>query len=105
MAILNGYASWMDVMRFAGSRADRAWTYIILGKGGPTGKTFIYNMLKRNGYNAIEISEDVAGLVEYNDNRNHFKVDYDRKLLLIVLNKPLSEDIYPGKFTFELKGE
>lgn len=105
MAIFNEHTTWTDVMRFAGSRAERGWTYIIMGKSGPTGKTFLCDMLKRNNFNAIELSEDVIDLVEYNDNKNHYKVDYARKLLLIVLNKPLPSDIYPnknpGNFTFD----
>lgn len=105
MVIFNEHTTWMDVMRFAGSRAERGWTYIIMGKNGPTGKTFLCNMLKLNNFNAIELSEDVIDLVNYNDNKNHYKVDYARKLLLIVLNKPLSSDIYsgknPGDFTFD----
>lgn len=97
MAIFNEHTNWMDVMKFASSRSKLEWTYIILGKAGPTGKTHLYNMLRRDGYNAIELSEDVADLVNYNDDKNHYKVDYDRKLLVIVLNKPLPGVISHGK--------
>ena len=88
--ILNEYSTWMDVIRFAGSRGDKSWTYIITGRPGPTGKTHLYNMLKKNGYNAYEISEDMINLVDYQDNRNHYKIDYAKKQTLIVLNKRLS---------------
>jgi hypothetical protein len=86
--MLNKYSTWMDVLRFAGSRGDRDWVYIITGRPGPTGKTFLYNKLKENGYNAIEISEDIVGLVDYRDRENHYFIDYTKKKLVIVLNRP-----------------
>ena len=89
MPIFNKYSTWLDVLRFAGSRGDRSWTYIILGRSGPTGKTFLCNMLKKNGYNAIEISEDIWDLVKFYDEENHYRIDYLKKQMTIVLNKPL----------------
>lgn len=99
--MLKEYSSWMDVMRFAASRGDREWVYIITGRSGPTGKTHLYNMLKKNGYNAYEISEDMIDLVDYQDNRNHYKIDYAKKQVMIVLNKRidvryLRNDIHGG---------
>lgn len=87
--MLYEHSTWMDVMRFAASRGDREWTYIITGRPGPTGKTYLYNMLKKNGYNAFEISEHMFSLVDYCDNKNHYLVDYAKKQVVIVLNKPL----------------
>ena len=81
-------STWRDVLNFARTE-DPEWNYIITGRGGPTGKTFLYNKLKKNGYNAIEISEDLAGLVDYRDNKNHYFVDRAKKQLVIVLNKPI----------------
>lgn len=34
-------------------------TYIILGKNGPTGKTYLADWLKKKDFNAIEITEDL----------------------------------------------
>lgn len=97
MALLHEFSTCNDVLRFAASRGDRSWRYIILGKGGPTGKTHLCNLLCENGYNAIEISEDIWDLVNYNDNKNHYQIDYMKKQVVIVLNKKLPEYIYPGK--------
>lgn len=89
MCTLDEHSTWRDVICFAASRGDRDWVYIITGKGGPTGKTFLYEMLKKNHYNAVEISEDLMGLVEYRDDKNHYIVDRGKKQVVIVLNKPI----------------
>ena len=89
MSILNEYSTWMDVMRFAASQGDRDWVYIITGKPGPTGKTFLCNKLKYNGYNAYEISEDTGRSVKYFGDVNTFNINYEKKQVVIVLNKPI----------------
>lgn len=63
-------------------------TYIICGKNGPTGKTWLCDELKRLGHNAIEVSGGLNDLVDYRDNENHLRND-GFGLVLIVLNKPL----------------
>lgn len=63
------------------------YTYIILGDGPRTGKTWLYNALLQKGFNAFEISEDIAGLVTYQDKKNHVKIDDICKRVTIVLNK------------------
>jgi hypothetical protein len=65
------------------------FTFVITGKGGPTGKTWLTEKLRRNGFNAIEITEAMLGYVEYNDDANHYVVNGADKWGLIVLNKPL----------------
>lgn len=95
----NENSTWRDVLEFARTE-DPNWNYIITGKGGPTGKTFLYNKLKKNGYNAIEISEDIAGLVDYRDNKNHYFVNRAKKQLLIVLNKRIDISRF-GKWAIE----
>lgn len=90
---LDEHSTWRDILRFAGFQGDREWVYIITGKSGPTGKTFLYEQLKKNGYNAIEISEDMVGLVIYQDTENHYFVDHAKKKLVIVLNKPINPDL------------
>jgi hypothetical protein len=89
------HRSWMDIRRFADSRG-KDWTYVIFGKGGPTGKTYLCNSLRANGYNAIELSEDICGIVECHDNENHYLVYEHNKCLVIILNKRLPHHIYPG---------
>ena len=95
MAELHKHSTYLDVLRFAASRVNRKskWKYIILGRPGPTGKTFLYNMLIRNGYDAVEISEDIFNLVDYKDNENHFEVNYRKKQVVIVMNEPVMDMI------------
>lgn len=87
MCTLDEYSKWTDVLRFAGSQGDKSWIYIITGRPGLTGKTFLYNQLKENGYNAIEISEDIFDLVRYLDDKNHYVVNWEKKQVVIVLNE------------------
>lgn len=89
---LDEHSNWRDVLRFAGTRGDRDWVYIITGRGGPTGKTFLCNQLKKNNYNAFEISEDISTLVNYRDDRNHYIVDHVKKQVVIVLNKLINRE-------------
>lgn len=84
----------MDIVRFAESHSKDDWTYIILGRPGRTGKTYLCNYLRRNDYNAFELSEDIWDLVDYHDEENHCRIDELTKRVLIVLNKPLSRDCY-----------
>lgn len=65
------------------------FTYIILGKSGPTGKTWLYTKLNACGYKAIEISEDIYPFVNYTHNKNHFRVNNATKHVIIVLNEYL----------------
>lgn len=68
-------------------------TYIILGKSGPTGKTWLWNELKKLGLNAIEISEEINFLVSYEDGQNHYlEGRFDNTV--IVLNKDIKRGIY-----------
>ena len=63
------------------------YTYIILGKTGPTGKSRLCKELREAGYNAHEITESIFDLVEYNDDKNHFIIDENRMHAVIVLNR------------------
>lgn len=65
------------------------YTYIIMGKPGPTGKTWLCDQLKRYGYNACEITESVCWLIEYNDNGNHYLVKKQNHVVVIILNAPI----------------
>lgn len=67
------------------------YTYIILGKVGPTGKSRLCEELRNKGFNAFEITESIFNLVEYNDDKNHLIVDPYRKHVVIVLNRSLKE--------------
>jgi hypothetical protein len=63
--------------------------YVILGKQGPTGKTWLATNLKEHGFNVMELSEFIGELVEYNDNNNHIRFDPLDNTVIIVLNKRL----------------
>lgn len=81
----------LDILRFAKAKEKLGenWTYIITGKTGPTGKTYTWGLLRRHGYNATEISEDIFSLVEYKDDKNHFLVNDMGRYAIIVRNKIL----------------
>lgn len=65
------------------------YTYIILGRPGKTGKTWLCNELRVHGLSAFEISEDICDLVQYGDGENHFLInDYDKQVT-IILNKSI----------------
>ena len=79
-----------EVLNYAAQRAKMGDNplYIICGRSGPTGKTWLCNRLQEAGYNAVEISEGINYLVEYRDNRNHIS-DMGFNQVIIVLNKRL----------------
>ena len=65
------------------------YTYIILGRPGKTGKTWLCNELRVHGFNAFEISEDIYDLVRYNDEENHYIVNDIDKQVTIILNRSI----------------
>ena len=70
----------------------KEFTYIILGRSGPTGKSKLRDTLTELGYTAFEISESVARYVSYPEIYrpncgDHMVVDYYNKIITIVLNK------------------
>lgn len=101
MPTLHTFSTWMDVLRFAGSWGDKSWVYVILGTGPATGKSFLCKQLRKNGYNAVEISEEVCDLITYRDRENHYRIDYINKKVVIVLNRRLPDYIVKS----DLKGD
>lgn len=65
------------------------YTFVILGRPGKTGKTWLCNELRFHGFNAFEISEDIYHLVKYNDDENHYIVNDVDKQVTIVLNRSI----------------
>lgn len=90
------HRTWLDIYKFAASRS-KDWTYIIFGRGGPTGKTYLWDNMSQLGYKVIEITEDVGPIIDYKDRNNHYLIYEDSKTLIIILNKKLPEHIYPGR--------
>ena len=58
--------------------------YVITGKPGITGKTWLTNQLLNKGYDAIEISELIYDAVEYK-HRGNLIVEQNN-IVLIILN-------------------
>jgi len=65
------------------------YTFIILGKRGPTGKSWLTEALKKKGFSAIELSEHIQPMVEYRDNENHVIESYLDSTIIIVLNQAI----------------
>ena len=84
--------SHVDILERIIARQDREkYTYIILGKNGPTGKTWLWKRLRENGLNAIEVTEYLLGIVNIDrDNKhNYFITDDYYNIVVIVLNSPI----------------
>lgn len=74
-----------------GIAEPESYTYIIMGRPGPTGKSRLCTELNKAGFKAFEISESIYKLVEYSDDRNHLIVDSFRRHVAIVLNRNLRD--------------
>lgn len=75
------------------------YTIVIMGKSGPTGKTWLAKKLREKGFNAVEIAEDVFNNISYLDSNNHFTVNGFNKTVTIILNKPLPKEEPVRKMT------
>lgn len=65
----------------------KEYTYLITGRPGPTGKTWLAARLNEAGLKAIDISERLIRLVEVKDMAgNYFTIDHVNKVVYIVLN-------------------
>lgn len=67
------------------------YTFFILGKTGPTGKSWLTKELNSRGYSTFELSEDICKFVKYNDDENHCVINKFNKQVIIILNEPLSK--------------
>lgn len=68
-----------------------SYVYVVIGKIGLTGKSWLVDRLRSRGLTAMEIMPELYLMVNYQDNDNHVFVDHERKQVLIVLNKPISK--------------
>lgn len=66
--------------------------YIILGRPGLTGKTWLANKLKERGYPVIELSERINSFVDYYDDENHVLYDLLDGEVVIILNELFKEE-------------
>jgi hypothetical protein len=68
------------------------YLYLVTGNIGiPTGKTWLCNGLKRCGYNAVELTEDLCEYVIYRDRKNHYYINPAKKVVTIILNEHLDK--------------
>lgn len=71
------------------------YTYLICGKHGATGKTWLWNELTQRGYNAVDVNESLGWCIAINSRyeTNCYEVDHYRKCVIIALNRyrPWSE--------------
>lgn len=70
------------------------YTVIILGRPGPTGKTWLATKLLEQGYRAIDISElpEVYRNITFREDckdEDYFGFDDDKKVVIVMLNKPV----------------
>ena len=66
------------------------YTIVIMGAGGPTGKSALCENLQRLRYKVVEISEMVNPLITYeHSDDNHYLIDEFKKTIVVVLNKRL----------------
>lgn len=66
------------------------YTYIVLGKIGPTGKTWLTNALIDNGYKAFDLTESLYKLIDYPEDtidNNWFSVNHTQKFIVIILHR------------------
>ena len=81
-----------DILRYAERRGrlGEDTVFVICGRGGPTGKSWLCSELQKAGHIAIEISDGINRFVDYQDNTNHMCESVFNQVI-IVLNEPLTE--------------
>lgn len=74
----------------------KAITVIIMGRPGPTGKTWLCENLTQKGFNAIELDLEHCKVdIQYHDNKNHYKIENhpfgNASTVYVVLNEILPQ--------------
>lgn len=86
-----------DILRYFTETNHKDFTseylYLILGKPGPTGKTWLTQKLKERGCQAAELSEELAPFLNA-DRFNHVVVDDLEKQVVIILNRDLPKQLW-----------
>jgi hypothetical protein len=80
---------FVDDGMFRDSHEQKPWTFIIFGRRGPTGKSWLCNGLKLYGFNAYEITESIYPVVTFTDERNHVIENEMNRTIVIILNESL----------------
>ena len=70
----------------------RNFTYVVLGKNGPTGKSRLTEALKNDGHTAVEISPLVNPFIDYEVLANcNFMIEYG-DTVAVFLGKPINRN-------------
>lgn len=83
-----------DVLDYANRNKSlgRNFTYVILGKTGPTGKSCLTEALKNDGHTAVEISPMINPFIDYEVLANsNFMIEYV-DTVAVFLGKPIARD-------------
>lgn len=70
----------------------RSYRFFVMGKTGPTGKSWLTDRLREIGCDVVELSEDIYSFVDYKDSENHYLIDPFKKITIIILNQPLKTE-------------
>lgn len=69
------------------------YLFLILGKSGPTGKTYLTQKLRERGLQVAELSEGLEPFLKA-DKFNHVIVDDLEKQVVIILNRDLPKQLW-----------
>ena len=69
------------------------YLFLILGKPGPTGKTYLAQELKKRDYRVAEVSEELAPFLNA-DRFNHVIIDDLEKQVVVILNRDLPKQLW-----------
>lgn len=72
-------------------------TYLIDGRIGPTGKTWLCNQLNESGFKAYEVEEEMWTMYIHRDRSNCYQY-LPGNVVIVILNEYLPEDIIRGSF-------
>lgn len=69
------------------------YLFLILGKSGPTGKTYLTQKLREHGLQVSELSEELAPFLKA-DKFNHVIIDDLEKQVVVILNRDLPKQLW-----------
>lgn len=76
--------------------------FIILGRPGPTGKTWLCEHLRALCLRAYDLSESVCYQVNYIGDRNYYVTDLSKHQITIILNMPIDRQKKLVEYTYEV---
>lgn len=76
---------------------EREYTYLIDGRIGPTGKTWLCDKLNELGYKAHEVGDEMWAMYIHRDHNNSYQY-LPGNVAIIILNEYLPEEIVRGSF-------